>query len=412
MMQYSRSIIILSFAAGSFLSACNQRTQQTATSGKDSQPASCGTPHSRISALLGGGKATGNTLLKIGNGAFIPANTDTSKWPPKPWPQGMVWIAGGTYDMGGVGSYARKDEFPVHKVTVDGFWIDQTEVTNAAFKKFTADTKYVTTAEQKPKWEDIKKQVPAGTPKPDESVLVAGAMVFTPTSGPVDLHYYAQWWRWVPGADWKHPEGPQANIMNTTAYDNHPVVQVSWFDAEAFCKWSGKRLPTEAEWEYASRGGLNDKEYAWGDEAPDDDTKIKANIWQGSFPYNNTQKDGYVLTAPVGSFAPNGYGLYDMMGNVWEWCNDWYRPDTYSMEASHGIVKNPAGPNSSFDPDEPYAQKKVVRGGSFLCNASYCASYRPAARMKTSPDTGENHTGFRCAMTDHEWRNKLALAQK
>jgi len=253
----------------------------------------------------------------------------------------MVWIPSGTFMMGGVGKEARADEFPVHKVSVDGFWIDQTEVTNKAFKNFTAATHYITTAEKKPDWDELKKQVPPGTPKPDDALLVAGALVFTQTSGPVDLHNVSQWWSWMPGADWKHPEGPSSNIYVTQAYDQHPVVQVSWYDANAFAKWQGKRLPTEAEWEYAARGGLTRKIYGWGDAPPTDDANFKANIWQGEFPYKNTKKDGYILSAPVASYAPNGYGIYDMMGNVWEWCSDWYRPNAY--EAAKGIEKKSAG---------------------------------------------------------------------
>lgn len=387
--------------------SCKQHGASTAQVVKtDSQPVSCGTPHSRVGALLNGK----NSLVTLSNTRFkLPASADTAHWPAKPWPQGMVWIPGGTYTMGGVGQYLRPDELPLHQVTVDGFWIDQTEVTNAAYQEFASATHYVTVAEKTPEWEELKKQLPPGTPKPDAAALVAGGLVFTQTSGPVDLHDYSQWWRYVPGASWKHPEGP---AEKTVPVADHPVVQVCWFDADAFARWSGKSLPTEAQWEYAARGGLQGREYAWGDEAPKEDQHDQANIWQGNFPSTNTHQDGYVLTAPVASYAPNGYGLYDMMGNVWEWCSDWYRPDTYKGDKAKGTVHNPAGPGNSYDPDEQYAPKRVVRGGSFLCNASYCASYRPSARMKTSPDSGENHTGFRCIMTDAQWRHKLQQDQK
>lgn len=345
-------------------------------------------------------------MVLLSNHVKVQATVDTSKWPSKPWPEKMIWIPTTTFSMGGFGKEARADEFPVHKVTVDGFWIDQTEVTNAAFKKFVDATHYVTTAEKKPEWEELKKQLPPGTPRPSDDVLVPGSMVFTQTSGPVDLHDYSQWWKWEVGTDWKNPNSAKKQILKDTSYNQHPVVQVSWYDAVAFSKWMGKRIPTEAEWECAAREGKEGEVYGWGNDEPDN-KNIKANIWQGKFPYDNSKEDGYVLTAPVGSYAPNGYGLYDMMGNVWEWCSDWYRMDTYATLAKNGISKNPKGPVVSFDPDEPYASKRVVRGGSFLCNATYCASYRPSARMKTAEDTGENHTGFRCVMTEAEWRTQL-----
>ncbi len=318
----------------------------------------------------------------------------------------MVWIAGNNFVMGGVGNEARPDEFPLHKAEVDGFWMDQTEVTNQQFKEFVRQKNFVTTAEVKPEWEELKKQLPPGTPKPDEALLVPGALVFSLTSGPVDLHDNSQWWKWVPGANWKHPNRLNDDVTSSTKYDSYPVVQVSWFDAVAFATWEGKRLPTEAEWEFAARGGQEGEVYGWGNDEPDN-KHIRANIWQGQFPFKNTQEDGFVFSAPVASYQANGYGLYDMMGNVWEWCSDWYRSNTYEIEANQGLVKNPKGPQSSFDPQEPYVPKKVVRGGSFLCNKVYCASYRPSARMKTSPDSGESHTGFRCVMSDPEWRVSL-----
>jgi sulfatase modifying factor 1 len=385
---------------------CGQSSDAKIAEKKDMEikcvPPSCGTPQSRAGKIL----AQSNTLILLSNGAKVPATVDTTTWPAKPWPSKMVWIPATTFAMGGVGNEARQDEFPVHKVMLYGFWIDQTEVTNESFQQFADATHYVTTAEQKPDWNELKKQLPPGTPKPSDDVLVPGAMVFAQTEGPVNLKDYAQWWKWEPGVDWKHPDKAGESIINKTGYKTHPVVQVSWYDAVAYATWAGKKLPTEAEWECAAREGVEGETYGWGNDAPDE-KNIKANIWQGSFPYKNSKEDGYVLTAPVASYKSNKYGLYDMMGNVWEWCADWYRGDTYAIAAKNGISNNPAGPTKSFDADEPLVPKRVVRGGSFLCNASYCASYRPSARMKTSPDTGENHTGFRCVMTDKQWRANL-----
>ncbi len=308
--------------------------------------------------------------------------------------KGMVWIAGGTYMMGADSDMARDDEFPKHQVSVNGFWIDATEVTNAQFKAFVDATGYVTTAETKPVWEEIKSQLPPGTPKPHDSLLQAGSMVFNPPDHAVDLNYYIQWWAWKKDVNWRNPEGPGSTIEGK---ENHPVVHVSWYDVQAYCKWAGKRLPTEAEWEWAARGGLTNKVYPWGDEHIDR-AMSKANSWQGEFPHINTEKDGFYATAPVKSFAPNGYGLYDMAGNVWEWCSDWYHHDYYKIAAREGTQKNPVGPDTSFDPNDPYAPKKVHRGGSFLCNDVYCASYRVSARMPGSLDTGLPHVGFRCVI--------------
>jgi len=305
--------------------------------------------------------------------------------------EGMVFIPGGTFDMGGDNDQAAADEYPKHKVTVSPFYMDATEVTNAQFRKFVEATKYVTTAERKPDWEEVKKTLPPGTPKPDESLLVAASLVFTPSDGPVDLNNFSAWWKWVPGANWKHPEGPGSSIEGK---DNYPVVQVSWDDAVAYCKWAGKRLPTEAEWEFAARGGLVNAIYSWGNE-PVNTGKPKCNSWEGKFPYFNEKKDGYATLAPGKNFAPNGYGLYDMSGNVWEWCNDWFDYNYYSTLKGKTTV-NPQGPSKSYDPEDLYSPKKSLRGGSFLCNDSYCSGYRAARRMKSSPDTGLEHTGFRC----------------
>ncbi|MVN20458.1 formylglycine-generating enzyme family protein [Mucilaginibacter arboris] len=305
---------------------------------------------------------------------------------------GMVWIRPGIYMMGGDNNQAAPDEFPKHKTSVKGFWMDETEVTNAQFAKFVAATGYVTTAERKPDWNELKKQLPPGTPKPDDSVLVAASLVFDPPNHAVDLNDYSHWWAWKKGADWKHPHGPGSSIKGK---DNYPVVHVSWYDAVAYCKWANKRLPTEAEWEWAARGGLQNKVYPWGNEQVDAG-KPKANTWQGHFPDKNTMKDKFYSLAPVASFAANGYGLYDMAGNVWEWCSDYYNNKYYESVASANGVKNPQGPDKSYDPEDPYAKKRVIRGGSFLCNDSYCSGYRVSRRMKSTEDSGMEHLGFRC----------------
>ncbi len=304
---------------------------------------------------------------------------------------GMVLIPGGIFDMGGDNEQASPDEYPKHKVQVSAFYIDITEVTNAQFKLFVDATGYKTTAEEKPDWEKLKKTLPPGTPQPPDSVMVAASLVFKETAGPINLNDYSQWWHWVKGAYWKHPEGPGSSI---TGKENYPVVQVSWDDAMAFCKWAGKRLPTEAEWEYAARGGLANNIYPWGNE-PVNTGKPKANMWEGNFPYFNEKKDGFITAAPVKSYPANPYELYDMAGNVWEWCNDWYNADYYKTIVNI-TSKNPKGAEKSFDPAEPYAKKRSLRGGSFLCNDSYCSGYRVARRMKSSQDTGLEHTGFRC----------------
>ena len=304
---------------------------------------------------------------------------------------GMVRIPAGSYMMGADDKQADADEFPKHKVSVDAFLIDATEVTNAQFAVFVNTTHYVTTAERKPDWEELKKQLPPNTPKPSEDKLVASSLVFTPPKQAVELNNYSQWWSWTQGADWRHPDGPNSTINGK---DNLPVVQVSWDDAMAYARWAGKRLPTEAEWEWAARGGLVNNIYSWGSEDLDVG-KPKANTWEGNFPNINTKRDGYYGLAPVKSYAPNGYGLYDMAGNVWEWCSDWYRNDYYKTNKKDG-VKNPIGPASSLDPEEPYTPKKSLRGGSFMCNRSYCTGYRVSRRMKSSADSGCSNTGFRC----------------
>jgi formylglycine-generating enzyme required for sulfatase activity len=295
------------------------------------------------------------------------------------WTNDMVWISGDTFWMGS--EEGQPDEKPVHEVTVDGFWIDRTELTNEQFEKFVKTTGYITVAERKPD--------PSDFPDAPPDKLVPGSIVFTPPNYAVPLDNHFIWWKYVAGANWRHPDGPNSDLNGR---ETHPVVHVCWFDAQAYAKWAGKRLPTEAEWEYASRGGLERQPYMWGKEQTPEG-RWRANIWQGRFPNENTLADRFRTTAPAGSFPPNGYGLFDMAGNVWEWCEDWYRPDYYA----HTPSRNPSGPTSSFDPNEPGVAKRVQRGGSYLCSDLYCAGYRPSARMKASPDTGLSHSGFRCA---------------
>ena len=315
----------------------------------------------------------------------------------------MKWIPSGTFSMGANNEQARKDEYPVHKVKINGFWMDETEVTNQQFKEFIDATNYITYAERTPDWEEIKLQLPPGIPKPHDSLLIAGSLVFKPSDTEVDLNDYGQWWIWVNGANWKHPMGSDSSIEGK---ENYPVVHISWYDAVAYAKWAGKRLPTEAEWEYASRAGLSSKIYPWGDESINKG-KSKANSWEGEFPYNNTKFDLFFYASPVKSFPPNAYGLYDMAGNIWEWCNDWYAYNYYES-LKNTISDNPIGPNKSYDPIDPYTPKKVQRGGSFLCNDAYCSGYRTASRMKSSPDTGLMHSGFRCVANAPE-NNKNGL---
>jgi formylglycine-generating enzyme required for sulfatase activity len=223
-------------------------------------------------------------------------------------------------------------------------------------------------------------------------MLIAGSLVFTPPDHKVPLNDVRHWWKWTEGANWRHPEGPESDLKGR---DNHPVVQVSWDDAVAYARWAGKRLPTEAEWEFAARGGLNSQTYVWGNEPPGD-SKPRANLWTGTFPYENTATDGFVRTAPVKTFAPNGYGLHDMAGNVWEWCSDWYVRELYSQRSKTKVTVNPQGPGQSHDPMRAFMSQRSQRGGSFLCNDSYCSRYRPSARHGCTPDTGMSHVGFRC----------------
>lgn len=332
-------------------------------------------------------------------------------------PEGMAWIPAGEFLMGSDHKLSRPNERPAHKVRVHGFWMDRHHVTNAEFRQFVAATGYVSTAEKKPDWETLRVQLPPGTPRPSDANLVPGAMVFVGTSRPVPLQDYSAWWRFVPGADWRHPTGPGSSIEGK---DDHPVVQVSYEDAQAYAKWAGKRLPTEAEWEYAARGGLEQATYTWGDQfAPDG--KQMANVWEGQrpqpFPVVSAKAGGAVGTSAVGTFPPNGYGLSDMTGNAWQWVADWYRADEFQREAATGkVVLNPSGPQDAWDPDEAgvpeNAPRRVTRGGSFLCNSSYCLSYRPSARRGTDPYNSMSHLGFRLVMNDEDWRRRTASVNR
>ncbi|MCE9631596.1 MAG: formylglycine-generating enzyme family protein [Planctomycetia bacterium] len=313
-------------------------------------------------------------------------------------PSGMAWISGGEFSMGcadprGVqfgGSDPMTDARPIHRVRVGGFWMDVHEVTNRQFAEFVAATNYVTVAERVPRAEDFP-----GAPPEN---LVAGSIVFTPPSDPVPLRdqtgsAHLRWWAYVPGACWRHPAGPESDLENR---DDEPVVHVAYEDATAYAAWAGKRLPTEAEWEFAARGGLAGATYPWGDEFRPAGQWM-ANTWQGRFPQENTAEDGFARIAPVGRFPANASGLHDMSGNVWEWCSDWYRPDTYATDAKRGAVTtDPQGPGDSFDPAEPGQPKRVQRGGSYLCSDQYCARYIVGTRGKGEVSSGTNHIGFRC----------------
>ena len=311
-------------------------------------------------------------------------------------PRGMVWITGGEFSMGAqdapemneVGMQATADSRPIHRVYVDGFFMDKTEVTNAQFTEFVKATGYTTVAERTPRAEDFP-----GAPAEN---LVAGSVVFSPPDHAVPLNDHFQWWGYVKGANWRHPTGPKSSIKGRERY---PVVQMAFEDAEAYAKWAHKRLPTEAEWEFAARGGLAGKPFVWGDEFRPN-RKWMANTFQGHFPTQDSGSDGFIGLAPAAQYAPNGYGLYDMAGNVWQWTSDWYRPD-YSarLAAVGGVARNPQGPSSPFDPSEPTEKKKVHRGGSFLCTDQYCSRYMVGTRGKGEVSTGTNHLGFRCVST-------------
>jgi formylglycine-generating enzyme len=299
----------------------------------------------------------------------------------------MVWVPGGTFGMGSDRHYP--EEAPVHRVSVDGFWMDRTPVTNREFRRFVEATGYRTFCEIAPD--------PAQYPGALPEMLQPASVVFVETTGPVDLLDHFQWWRFVPGASWRHPYGPGSSI---DGLEDHPVVHVAFTDVEAYAAWAGKTLPTEAEWERAARGGLEDTEYAWGEDLTPGG-RHQANTWQGEFPWQNLVEDGYERTSPVGTFPANAYGLLDMIGNVWEWTTDWYRP-RHPGETTKAccIPRNPRGgrEDESLDPTQPRVRipRRVMKGGSHLCAPNYCRRYRPAARMAQPVDTSTTHLGFRC----------------
>ena len=337
--------------------------------------------------------APDNASLPAASSPFL--STVENRAPaPGPTAPGMVWIPGGEFSMGSdeTGealcslSGVTRDAQPVHRVIVDGFWMDETEVTNEQFELFVKATGYCTIAEIAPTQEEFPTAPPEN--------LVAGSTVFTPTDGPVPLNNMFQWWRYEQGANWRHPEGQETDL---TGKQKYPVVHVAYADAEAYATWAGKRLPTEAEYEFAARGGLSGKLYAWGDDL-NPAGKWMANIYEGQFPVKDSAADGFGGIAPVAQFPANGYGLFDMAGNVWEWCSDWYRPDYYArlQLANTGPVRNPQGPDSSLDPAEPTEKKRVHRGGSYLCTDQYCTRYMVGTRGKGEVSTGSNHLGFRC----------------
>ena len=304
----------------------------------------------------------------------------------------MVRVAGGSFLMGSDSHYP--EEAPAHRVSVSQFWIDATNVTNAQFAAFVRGTGYVTIAERKPD--------PELFPDADPAMLVPGALVFRKARQPVDLRNFRNWWSYVPGASWRHPDGPESSIAGQGEY---PVVQIAFEDAQAYAQWSGKELPTEAEWEFAARGGLDGAEFAWGDQL-NPEGRYLANTWQGEFPWQNLRLDGFAGRAPVKSYPPNGYGLFEMTGNVWEWTTDWYRDRHKKPNANKSccIPVNPRGPSveHSYDPCMPQVRipRKVIKGGSFLCAPNYCRRYRPAARHPHMIDTATCHIGFRCVVRE------------
>lgn len=308
----------------------------------------------------------------------------TASLSPREAPEGMVWVPGGTFWMGSEDP-RFPDAQPRHQVQLDGFFMDASAVTNTQFALFIEATGYVTVAERRPTRDQY--------PNASADMLVPGSIVFAPPDEAVDLQgSHLRWWRFVPGANWKQPEGPGSSLDGR---DNHPVVHIAYEDAEAYAAWRGRALPTEAEFEYAARGGLDRQPFVWGATFTPNG-KHMANTFQGHFPDRNTMEDGYATTAPVNTFPANGYGLYGMSGNVWEWTSDWYRPETYAIRSMRpSIVRNPTGPESSHDPAEPGIPKRVHRGGSFLCTDQYCSRYMPAGRGKGATDTGTNHLGFR-----------------
>ncbi len=346
---------------------------------------------SAISCTKNGLVVSDSMLYMQGGGRDFAATIENTGKAPAP-PAGMVYIPGGTFSMGSInplgmtegGHEAMGDAQPVHRVYLDPYYMDAAEVTNAQFASFVQAAGYMTVAEKTPSKEEF--------PDADPASLVAGSIVFTPPAGKVPLDDYTRWWTYKSGASWRHPEGPGSSLQGK---ENYPVVQVTWEDAAAFAKWAGKRLPTEAEWEFAARGGAAGELYPWGNQLRPGN-KWMANIFQGSFPDQDAGSDGYKGLAPVKQFAPNRYGLYDLAGNAWEWCSDWYGYDYYQTLKAAGTARNPQGPAASADPSEPGTLKKVNRGGSFLCTDQYCTRYMTGTRGKGEWRSAANHIGFRC----------------
>ncbi|MFB0494446.1 sulfatase modifying factor 1 [Mucilaginibacter sp. OAE612] len=343
-----------------------------------------------------------------GGEAFKPTIVNDNSTPADKAAHDMAWIPGGTFSMGGVnprgmtdgGMEAMDDARPVHRVFVDGFYMDKTEVTNNQFAKFVKATGYITVAEQKP--------TEAEFPGVPAEKLVAGSVVFTPPHQKVQLDDISQWWSYQNGADWKHPLGPGSDLIGK---ENYPVVQVAWEDAAAYAKWAGKRLPTEAEWEFAARGGKAGELYPWGNQLKQDG-RWMANTFQGSFPDHDNAEDGETGLGPVKKYPANAYGLYDMAGNAWEWCADWYRNDYYNSFNPNMVARNPKGPSDSSDPQEPGQKKKVQRGGSFLCTDQYCTRYMVGSRGKGEYRSATNHVGFRCVKDVKHGNNTTQDTQK
>lgn len=316
-----------------------------------------------ISLLACGGKDKGVIKTCCTQSSHQITFVNTAEQPTEIAPKGMRWIPSGEFTMGSQHLEADFNEMQLERVKIKGFWMDETEVTNAQFQQFAEETGYITLAERSVDWEVFKKNFPPDTPRPPDSILAAGSLVFTPTEYPVNLNQFDLWWTWTTGASWQHPEGPNSNLEGR---ENHPVIHIAYEDALAYCDWAGKRLPTEAEWEFAAKGRRTQPKYVWGNETLSPSTP-QANTWEGKFPYQNSQEDGYIRTAPVKSYEANDFGLYDMAGNVWEWTQDDYN-----------------------------SREKIIKGGSFLCSDVYCSSYRPSAKRGGNIDTGTSHIGFRC----------------
>ena len=335
---------------------------------------------------------------------FSCANNQKDKSISFETPDGMVWVEGKSYTKGAKQNddYAMMREKPSHEVYIDGFYIDVTEVTNNQFQKFVNETGYLTIAEREIDWGEMKKSLPAGTPKPHDSILQPGSLIFNDKLKKVDdMNNYFQWWRWQTGANWRSPKGPGSNIENK---GNYPVVHIAYEDAKAYCEWANRRLPTEAEWESAAQGNYKNAVFPWGD-----DLKLlnsNANTWQGKFPVKNESIDGYEMIAPVKSFPANSIGIFDMVGNVWEITDDLFNVNYYSEISTETELKNLKGASSCYNPSNPYEIQYVMKGGSFLCHDSYCASYRISARMGVSVSSGSDHTGFRTVVTPEMLLNK------